>query len=70
MLFTLLSIFTQLNTEPENKSSEVTEVTEIQKSDISDNPIKQSKINKPKPYNFDTIMQEEINKLKRTNNEF
>lgn len=67
MLFTLLSIFTQLNTEPENKSSEI---TEIQKSDISDNPIKQSKINKPKPYNFDTIMQEEINKLKRTNNEF
>ena len=61
MLFTLLSLYTQFNTEPENKSSEV---TEIQKSDISDNPIKQPKINKPKPQNFDTIMQEEINKLK------
>lgn len=61
MLFTLLSIFTQFNTKPENKSSEI---TEIQKSDINDNPIKQPKLNKLKPQNFDTIMQEEINKLK------
>lgn len=61
MLFTLLSIFTQFNTEPENKSSEI---TEIQKSEINDNPIKQSKNNKLKPQNFDIIMQEEINKLK------
>lgn len=64
MLFALLSIFTQFNKEPENKSSEVTEVTKIQKSEINDNPIKQSKINKLKPQNFDIIMQEEINKLK------
>ncbi len=61
MFFTLLSLFTQFNTKPENKSSEI---TEIQKSEINDNPIKQSKINKIKPHNFDIIMQEEINKLK------
>ena len=61
MLFTLLSLYTQFNTEQESKN---TIITEIQKSEINDNPIKQSKINKLKPYNFDTIMQEEINKLK------
>ena len=61
MLFTLLSLYTQFNTEQESKN---TIITEIQKSDISDNPIKQPKNNKPKPQNFDIIMQEEINKLK------
>lgn len=61
MLITLLSLYTQFNTEQESKN---TIITEIQKSDISDNPIKQPKFNKPKPQNFDTIMQEEINKLK------
>lgn len=60
MLFTLLSLYTQLNTEQEDNAK----IAEIQKSEINDNPIKQSKINKLKPYNFDTIMQEEINKLK------
>lgn len=60
MLFTLLSIFTQFNTEQEKISN----ITEIQKSEINDNPIKHSKINKIKPHNFDIIMQEEINKLK------
>lgn len=60
MLFTLLSLYTQFNTEQEPNTT----ITEIQKSEINDNPIKQSKINKPKPQNFDTIMQEEINKLK------
>ena len=60
MLFTLLSIFTQFNTEQEPN----TKIDKIQKSDISDNPIKQPKINKLKPQNFDIIMQEEINKLK------
>lgn len=60
MLFTLLSLYTQFNTEQESK----TIITEIQKSEINDNPIKQPKINKLKPQNFDTIMQEEINKLK------
>lgn len=60
MLFTLLSLYTQFDTEQEKISN----ITEIQKSDISDNPIKQPKINKTKPQNFDTIMQEEINKLK------
>lgn len=62
MLFTLLSIFTQFNTNTEQKSD--TKISEIQKSDINDNPIKQPKINKLKPQNFDIIMQEEINKLK------
>jgi hypothetical protein len=61
MLFTLLSIFTQFNTEQESNNT----ITKIQKSEINDNPIKQPKINKPKPQNFDTIMQEEINKLKQ-----
>lgn len=61
MLFTLLSLYTQFNTEQESKN---TIITEIQKSEINDNPIKQSKINKPKAQNFDTIIQEEINKLK------
>lgn len=61
MLFTLLSLFTQFNTEQEKISN----ITEIQKSDISNNPIKQPKFNKPKPQNFDTIIQEEINKLKQ-----
>lgn len=61
MLITLLSLYTQFNTEQEPNTT----ITEIQKSDISDNPIKQSKINKTKPQNFDTIMQEEINKLKQ-----
>ena len=61
MLFTLLSIFTQFNTEQESNNT----ITKIQKSEINDNPIKQSKINKTKPQNFDTIMQEEINKLKQ-----
>lgn len=60
MLITLLSLYTQFNTEQEPNTT----ITEIQKSDISDNPIKQPKINKTKPQNFDTIMQEEINKLK------
>lgn len=60
MLFTLLSIFTQFNTEQEDNAK----IAEIQKSEINDNPIKQSKINKIKPQNFDIIMQEEINKLK------
>lgn len=60
MLFTLLSLYTQFNTEQESN----TIITEIQKSEINDNPIKQPKINKLKPQNFDTIMQEEINKLK------
>lgn len=60
MLFTLLSIFTQFNTEQESNNT----ITKIQKSEINDNPIKQPKINKPKAQNFDTIMQEEINKLK------
>lgn len=63
MLFTLLSIFTQFNTNTEQKSD--TKISEIQKSDINDNPIKQPKINKLKPQNFDIIMQEEINKLKQ-----
>lgn len=61
MLFTLLSLFTQFNAEQEKISN----ITEIQKSEINDNPIKQSKINKPKAQNFDTIIQEEINKLKQ-----
>jgi hypothetical protein len=61
MFFTLLSLFTQFNTEQEKISN----ITEIQKSEINDNPIKQSKINKPKAQNFDTIIQEEINKLKQ-----
>lgn len=61
MLFTLLSLYTQFNTEQEKISN----ITEIQKSEINDNPIKQSKINKPKAQNFDTIIQEEINKLKQ-----
>lgn len=61
MLFTLLSLYTQFNT----KQEKISNVTEIQKSDISDNPIKQPKINKPKSQNFDTIMQEEINKMKQ-----
>lgn len=60
MLITLLSLYTQFNTEQESN----TKIAEIQKSEINDNPIKQSKINKTKPQNFDTIMQEEINKLK------
>ena len=60
MLFTLLSIFTQFNTEQEKISN----ITEIKKSEINDNPNKQPKINKLKPQNFDIIMQEEINKLK------
>lgn len=61
MFFTLLSLFTQFNREQEKISN----ITEIQKSEINDNPIKQSKINKPKAQNFDTIIQEEINKLKQ-----
>lgn len=61
MLFALLSLYTQFNTEQESN----TKIAEIQKSEINDNPIKQSKINKTKPQNFDTIMQEEINKLKQ-----
>lgn len=61
MLFTLLSLYTQFDTEQEKISN----ITEIQKSEINDNPIKQSKINKPKAQNFDTIIQEEINKLKQ-----
>lgn len=60
MLFTLLSLYTQFNTEQEDNAK----IAEIQKSEINDNPIKQSKINKTKPQNFDIIMQEEINKLK------
>lgn len=63
MLFTLLSLYTQFDTEQE-PNTKVTTIDKIQKSDISDNPIKQPKFNKPKPQNFDTIMQEEINKLK------
>ena len=63
MLFTLLSLYTQFNTEQES-NTKVTAIDKIQKSEINDNPIKQPKINKPKPQNFDTIMQEEINKLK------
>lgn len=63
MLFTLLSLYTQLNTEQE-PNTKITTIAEIQKSEINDNPIKESKINKPKAQNFDTIMQEEINKLK------
>lgn len=61
MLFTLLSIFTQFNTKQEDNAK----IAEIQKSEINDNPIKQPKNNKLKPQNFDTIMQEEINKLKQ-----
>ena len=60
MLFALLSLYTQFNTEQESN----TKIAEIQKSEINDNPIKQPKINKLKPQNFDIIMQEEINKLK------
>lgn len=60
MLFALLSLYTQFNTEQESNNT----ITKVQKSEINDNPIKQSKINKTKPQNFDTIMQEEINKLK------
>lgn len=63
MLFTLLSIFTQFDTEQE-PNTKVTTIDKIQKSEINDNPIKQPKNNKLKPQNFDTIMQEEINKLK------
>ena len=61
MLFTLLSLYTQFNTEQEDNAK----IAEIQKSEINDNPIKQPKNNKLKPQNFDTIMQEEINKLKQ-----
>lgn len=64
MLFTLLSLYTQFNTEQES-STKISIISQIQKSEINDNPIKQSKINKTKPQNFDTIMQEEINKLKQ-----
>ena len=64
MLFTLLSLYTQFNTEQE-PNTKVTAIDKIQKSEINDNPIKQPKINKLKPQNFDTIMQEEINKLKQ-----
>lgn len=60
MLITLLSLYTQFNTEQEDNAK----IAEIQKSEINDNPVKQPKFNKPKPQNFDTIMQEEINKLK------
>lgn len=63
MLITLLSLYTQFNTEQEPNTT-ISIISQIQKSDISDNPIKQPKFNKPKPQNFDTIMQEEINKLK------
>jgi hypothetical protein len=63
MLFTLLSLYTQFNTEQE-PNTKIADIAKIQKSDINDNPIKQPKNNKPKPQNFDTIMQEEINKLK------
>lgn len=63
MLFTLLSLYTQFNTEQES-NTKISIISQIQKSDISDNPIKQPKFNKSKPQNFDTIMQEEINKLK------
>ena len=63
MLITLLSLYTQFNTEQE-PNTKVTTIDKIQKSDISDNPIKQPKNNKLKPHNFDIIMQEEINKLK------
>ena len=64
MLFTLLSLFTQFNTEQES-NTKISIISQIQKSEINDNPIKQSKINKPKAQNFDTIIQEEINKLKQ-----
>lgn len=63
MLFTLLSLYTQFDTEQE-PNTKVTTIDKIQKSEINDNPIKQPKNNKLKSYNFDTIMQEEINKLK------
>jgi len=63
MLITLLSLYTQFNTEQES-NTKISIISQIQKSDISDNPIKQPKFNKPKPHNFDIIMQEEINKLK------
>ena len=63
MLFTLLSLYTQFNTEQES-NTKISIISQIQKSDISDNPIKQPKNNKLKPQNFDIIMQEEINKLK------
>ena len=63
MLFTLLSLYTQFDTEQE-PNTKVTTIDKIQKSEINDNPIKQLKNNKLKPHNFDTIMQEEINKLK------
>lgn len=63
MLFTLLSLYTQFDTEQE-PNTKVTTIDKIQKSEINDNPIKQPKNNKLKPHNFDTIMQEEINKLK------
>lgn len=63
MLFTLLSLYTQFDTEQE-PNTKVTTIDKIQKSEINDNPIKQPKNNKLKPQNFDTIMQEEINKLK------
>nr|DAS73422.1 MAG TPA: hypothetical protein [Caudoviricetes sp.] len=64
MLFTLLSLYTQFDTEQE-PNTKVTTIDKIQKSEINDNPIKQPKNNKLKSYNFDTIMQEEINKLKQ-----
>jgi hypothetical protein len=63
MLFTLLSLYTQFDTEQE-PNTKVTTIDKIQKSEINDNPIKQPKNNKLKPHNFDIIMQEEINKLK------
>lgn len=64
MLFTLLSLYTQFNSEQES-NTKISIISQIQKSDINDNPIKQPKNNKLKPQNFDTIMQEEINKLKQ-----
>lgn len=63
MLFALLSLYTQFNTEQES-NTKIADIAKIQKSEINDNPIKQSKFNKLKPQKFDTIMQEEINKLK------
>ena len=63
MLFTLLSLYTQFNTEQES-NTKISIISQIQKSEINDNPIKQPKNNKLKPHNFDIIMQEEINKLK------
>lgn len=63
MLFTLLSLYTQFDTEQE-PNTKVTTIDKIQKSEINDNPIKQPKNNKLKSHNFDIIMQEEINKLK------